>query len=306
MKMNSTSADDDLESESLLSTNNQRDDDLETKPLRLKVRTTTNVNALEVTVPPNSTILTLKTLVMKAIKETKTTISHDQTLRLISAGKILGPDGKDVKDFNIQEGGFVHAVFSKNSNSSNNNTNNATTVPTPDTSFGIPNRGFDSLRAITSLTQEDITALREYFSPEVSAHVTTSSSQRREGESAVEFQMRMEEEWMSRQGPGTDFQINVNSQALAASTRSPFGDLEMGAFRRADFTTGGEVPQVMGPPRDFFLGFFLGFVIGFFALFWVWMPYTTHRKKIGILTGITIQIFFSVSNQAATADFGHF
>ena len=304
--MNSTSADDDLESESLLSTNNQRDDDLETKPLRLKVRTTTNVNALEVTVPPNSTILTLKTLVMKAIKETKTTISHDQTLRLISAGKILGPDGKDVKDFNIQEGGFVHAVFSKNSNSSNNNTNNATTVPTPDTSFGIPNRGFDSLRAITSLTQEDITALREYFSPEVSAHVTTSSSQRREGESAVEFQMRMEEEWMSRQGPGTDFQINVNSQALAASTRSPFGDLEMGAFRRADFTTGGEVPQVMGPPRDFFLGFFLGFVIGFFALLWVWMPYTTHRKKIGILTGITIQIFFSVSNQTATKDFGHF
>jgi len=77
--------------------------------LHLKVRTTTNIQALDVMVPPNSTILTLKSLVLKAISSTSDSIAQDKVLRLISAGKILGPDGKDVKDFDLKEGGFLHA-----------------------------------------------------------------------------------------------------------------------------------------------------------------------------------------------------
>ena len=117
----------------------------------------------------------------------------------------------------------------------------------------------------------------------------------------------MEEEWMQRQGAGSDFQINVNSQTLLAGGRRRFMESTGATTTTTTIRTEGEMmefgggleefPQVMGPPRDFFLGFFLGFVIGFFALFWVWLPYTTQRKKLGIISGIGAQVFLGLGTQ---------
>tara|TARA_B110000305_G_C19408946_1_gene624332 strand:+ start:595 stop:963 length:369 start_codon:yes stop_codon:yes gene_type:complete len=101
--------------------------------------------------------------------------------------------------------------------------------------------------------------------------------------------MRMEEEWMAVQGPSSEFSINVNSNALAASARM----LPLNGGNFDDFSNP-ELTSVEGTQRDFVLGFFLGFVIGFFALFWVWMPYVSHRRKLGILSGIGMQVCLSL------------
>ena len=49
---------------------------------------------------------------------------------------------------------------------------------------------------------------------------------------------------MRRQGPTSDFQINVNSQALAASARSPM-DFEDGVNVNGDFPQGEKVENRM-------------------------------------------------------------
>eukprot|EP00522_Entomoneis_paludosa_P018353 CAMPEP_0172451892 /NCGR_PEP_ID=MMETSP1065-20121228/9727_1 /TAXON_ID=265537 /ORGANISM="Amphiprora paludosa, Strain CCMP125" /LENGTH=479 /DNA_ID=CAMNT_0013203863 /DNA_START=395 /DNA_END=1834 /DNA_ORIENTATION=- len=46
----------------------------------------------------------------------------------------------------------------------------------------------------------------------------------------------------------------------------------------------------VGNDRDFLAGFMLGFFVGFLMLVWVWMPTVPHKQKLGILTGITVQL----------------
>mmetsp|Transcript_26177 Transcript_26177/g.72213 ORF Transcript_26177/g.72213 Transcript_26177/m.72213 type:complete len:463 (-) Transcript_26177:6489-7877(-) len=54
--------------------------------------------------------------------------------------------------------------------------------------------------------------------------------------------------------------------------------------------TGGATSTNVGNDRDFLCGFMLGFFVGFLMLVWVWMPTVPHKQKLGILTGITVQL----------------
>jgi hypothetical protein len=46
----------------------------------------------------------------------------------------------------------------------------------------------------------------------------------------------------------------------------------------------------VGTDRDFLWGFMLSFFVGFLMLVWVWMPTVPHKQKLGILTGICLQL----------------
>jgi hypothetical protein len=60
----------------------------------------------------------------------------------------------------------------------------------------------------------------------------------------------------------------------------------------------------MGTDRDFALGFWLGFFVGFLMLVWVWMPTVSHKQKLGILTGITVQLALTMLQNGPSASNG--
>mmetsp|Transcript_11650 Transcript_11650/g.16635 ORF Transcript_11650/g.16635 Transcript_11650/m.16635 type:complete len:101 (-) Transcript_11650:3371-3673(-) len=79
-----------------------------------------------------------------------------------------------------------------------------------------------------------------------------------------------EDAWMASQGPTSEFRLNLNQN-------NPL--LRMELFRTS-----------IGSDRDFLWGFLLGFCVGFLMLVWVWMPTVPHKQKLGILTGISLQL----------------
>ena len=58
----------------------------------------------------------------------------------------------------------------------------------------------------------------------------------------------------------------------------------------------------IGNDRDFASGFMSGFFVGFFMLVWVWMPTVRHKQKLGILTGITVQLALNMLRPPQTDD----
>ena len=90
-----------------------------------------------------------------------------------------------------------------------------------------------------------------------------------------------EDAWMAAQGPTSEFRINLNQTTNpAALLRFSTQDT---VFRSA-----------VGSDRDFMWGFLLGFFVGFLMLVWVWMPSVPHKQKLGILTGISLQLALSL------------
>lgn len=59
----------------------------------------------------------------------------------------------------------------------------------------------------------------------------------------------------------------------------------------------------VGTDRDFLWGFLLGFFVGCLMLLWVWMPSVPHKTKLGILTGISLQVGLGLL-QAPTTEEG--
>jgi xanthine/uracil/vitamin C permease (AzgA family) len=58
----------------------------------------------------------------------------------------------------------------------------------------------------------------------------------------------------------------------------------------------------VGTDRDFLWGFMLGFFVGFLMLVWVWMPTVPHKQKLGILTGICLQLALGMLKNAEHGD----
>jgi uncharacterized membrane protein YccC len=57
----------------------------------------------------------------------------------------------------------------------------------------------------------------------------------------------------------------------------------------------------VGTDRDFLWGFMLGLFVGFLMLMWVWMPTIPHKQKLGILTGICLQLALGMLKNAEHA-----
>jgi DUF2407 C-terminal domain len=97
----------------------------------------------------------------------------------------------------------------------------------------------------------------------------------------VRRRLLQEDAWMAAQGPTSDFRLNLNH------TNNPVALLR--------FTANDAVLRAtVGTDRDFLWGFFQGFFVGFLMLVWVWMPSVPHKQKLGILTGISLQLALSL------------
>ena len=63
----------------------------------------------------------------------------------------------------------------------------------------------------------------------------------------------------------------------------------------ANFNLLGEAEySPLGSNRDFFLGLMMGYLVGGIMLFCVWDRGVSHRQKVGILMGVTLQIITSI------------
>lgn len=90
--------------------------------------------------------------------------------------------------------------------------------------------------------------------------------------------LMQEDAWMQSQGPTSEFRLNLNQS-------NPLIRFNAELF-----------PSRVGTDRDFVWGFLLGFFVGLLMLVWVWMPTVPHKQKLGILTGISLQLAISLLN----------
>ena len=89
----------------------------------------------------------------------------------------------------------------------------------------IPRAGFDTLRD-RGLSRSEVTAIRTYFASAVTAHgdnrpLTAEVPPGDETEAQERY--RLEEEWIARQGVGSEYSINVG-MSTARSNYSVFND----------------------------------------------------------------------------------
>ena len=252
-------------------------------------------------------------------------------IRLIAAGRLLAPDTATVSDFSLHTGQVVHAVIAPTQGAQaaaaagrstrsgagidaagnavrrvHNNNNNDDSDDDDDDhdnndveSGGTSRLGFDRLRTSAGFRRAEVAAIRAYFSRSVDRWMEqnpAAAEQAAAGETdLVRRRLLQEDAWMQAQGPTSEFRINLGvttSQATRAAT-------EMALWRS------GGMSASVGTDRDFVWGFMLGFFVGFLMLLWVWMPTVPHKQKLGILTGISVQLAFGLwqgSDPDATDD----
>jgi len=154
--------------------------------------------------------------------------------------------------------------------------------------------GFDRLRG-SGLSRHEITAIRTYFSRSVERYMEQYPDEigtivGSDGENdLLQRRLLYEDAWMSVQGPTSEFRLNLNQSAgpLFFNTRA--------LRENHNFSHSAMRPSAtIGTDRDFIWGFLLGFFVGFLMLVWVWMPAVPHKQKLGILTGISVQLALSV------------
>ena len=96
----------------------------------------------------------------------------------------------------------------------------------------------------------------------------------------------IEEDWMTTQGPESEFRLNLNQNTLQRASTLGGGGLLRNTHRQQQYGR-------IGNDRDFIWGFCLGFFVGMIGLLWVWVPTVPHKQKIGILCGICVQFFLN-------------
>ena len=187
------------------------------------------------------TVSELKTLISRSVQG-----AEGKFLRLIMQGKLLSPDTAPLSTFRIMDRAVVHCVLSDQPPRSHIGIDLDGSGPPvyPEVDDDpATRRGFDRLRT-HGFTIQEVAALRSYFNAQVLAFAARQPL--REEESADERRSRMEEEWMARQGEGSEFALNTNR---VVATRQVF------AIRRGEETR--VLEQGAGTSRDFVYGFIM-------------------------------------------------
>ena len=136
------------------------------------------------------------------------------------------------------------------------------------------------------MSRQEITAIRSYFSRQVDRYVEEHPDTAQDETDLVRRRLMQEDAWMQSQGPASEFRLNLNQN-------NPLIRFNTEMF-----------PSRVGTDRDFVWGFLLGFFVGLLMLVWVWMPTVPHKQKLGILTGISLQLALSLlKNQEEDPDF---
>jgi hypothetical protein len=282
------------------------DDDDFTTMLQLRIKSFKDV---DIAVPVSATVSDLKHMVRQALGPQ----SQDRYLRLICKGRLLDPDASLLSEFKVHNQDVVHAVLAApgvrgpterkvpSSNDNHQRRRRGGTMVGPggrvtrapplngaedddssdedDEEMGHERMGFDRLR-VSGLSRQEITAIRTYFNRHVDRHVQMHAQDHADETDLRRRRLLFEEDWMSLQGPTSEFRLNLSNNTLLRF-----------AATQTNWRTS------LGTDRDFMWGFLLGFFVGYVMLVWVWMPTIPHKQKIGILTGISFQLAMNVLKQ---------
>lgn len=142
----------------------------------------------------------------------------------------------------------------------------------------------------SGLSRHEISAIRIYFSRNVDRYVEQHPDEIEDQESGLTRRHMYEDAWMQVQGPASEFRFNLNQSGPI--------------FARGGMDSGVVTRTAIGTDRDFLWGFLLGFFVGFLMLVWVWMPTVPHKQKLGILTGISVQLALSLFQTNGEGDNG--
>jgi hypothetical protein len=152
--------------------------------------------------------------------------------------------------------------------------------------------GFDRLRN-SGMRRAEVIALRSYFSRHVDRWIRQNPAAAEAAAGTTEtdpMRRRLMQEWawMLAQDPASEFRLNLASNFQTRSLMYIGMNNNNDALWRSNVSTG--MSASVGTDRDFLWGFMLGFFVGFLMLVWVWMPTVPHKQKLGILTGISLQL----------------
>ncbi|GKY96241.1 hypothetical protein MPSEU_000583900 [Mayamaea pseudoterrestris] len=128
-----------------------------------------------------------------------------------------------------------------------------------------------------------------------------------------------EEAWMQAQGTVSEFWLNLGmagrlreraaTQGASTTSLTSIMQAAVAANRRngsaGAITTANNISSTPGSDRDFTWGFLMGFFVGFIMLAWVWMPTVPHKQKLGILSGITVQLALTMLQKGNGDEFAH-
>lgn len=167
--------------------------------------------------------------------------------------------------------------------------------------------GFDRLRN-SGMRRAEVTAMRSYFSRHVDRWIRQNgaAAEAAAGTEADPMRRRLmqEDAWMQSQGQASEFRLNLAGSWQARSMMmsnmtSTMAGMNNDALWRSNGTG---MSASVGTDRDFLWGFMLGFLVGFLMLVWVWMPTVPHKQKLGILTGISLQLALGMLKNAERGD----
>jgi hypothetical protein len=172
--------------------------------------------------------------------------------------------------------------------------------------------GFDRLRN-SGMRRAEVTAMRSYFSRHVDRWIrqNTAAAEAAAGTESDPMRRRLmqEDAWMQAQGPASEFRLNLAGSwqarslmmsSMTSNMASMTAGMNNDALWRSNGSTG--MSASVGTDRDFLWGFMLGFFVGFLMLVWVWMPTVPHKQKLGILTGICLQLALGMLKNAEHGD----
>eukprot|EP00428_Durinskia_dybowskii_P062580 CAMPEP_0170388842 /NCGR_PEP_ID=MMETSP0117_2-20130122/18305_1 /TAXON_ID=400756 /ORGANISM="Durinskia baltica, Strain CSIRO CS-38" /LENGTH=344 /DNA_ID=CAMNT_0010644801 /DNA_START=52 /DNA_END=1086 /DNA_ORIENTATION=+ len=271
--------------------------------MHLKVRTKEG-SELEVELAKSGIVNDLKQAIISRLELV------DKHVRLIFSGKMLEPPNAPLSLFKLNEGSYVHAVITNNSqhNAASSQAPPIRSVPTVD----MGNlRGLDTLmlpaQNRSTLSQDEVASLRAYFRDEIREYAE-DNLERGPDEPERDFIYRSEEEWMAAQDATSEFRLNLYGRSIFNMAPGILSIERMGVdpngassgARALQISYENDLngsPMDQGSMRDFFYGLIMGFGCGYMMLFCMWDRNISQRQKMGILVGMVLSLLLSMMMQ---------
>jgi hypothetical protein len=232
--------------------------------LRAKVKERT----IPFKVPASLSVGRFKELILDELNE-------EGWLRLIYSGRMLSNDDDSLSSCKVQDGTFVHCSLTGS---------RPTQVVAPadgaERRQNVQLRGFNRLQSVEqlNLSGDEVMALRLMYHDQVQTLAETR--ERAEEEQQEDFMLRMEEEWLATQGPGSEIMLNLNANPDA------FARFQLGPSMAEDRGLGA-LDSREGESSDLILGMLFGSFLGPIMLLFVCGPSLPRKQKVGILLGIS-------------------
>lgn len=284
-----------------------------TELINLKVKSTlSDTDTLDIIVNINETIQQLKLIILnKLLKNNDCTAgelvsettensnqdSNSKRVRLIYNGRLLQPDTKFLKDCNIENKSYIHAVISNidpdkaYSHDYEESINEMSALNTENSGVsGEPNGSSIGLNRLlrNGFSSEEIQTLRFLFSVNIRAFRQVMPQRQNETEEV--YQLRLEDAFLESEN------IYMRNQSIASSflrsanvsTNTMILGSNNGGVRVAATGSSSSNDEEIGDQRDFWFGFLIGVTVGFIVLFCVWDRNISYRQKLGLLFGVAI------------------